>query len=68
MHTTPATFLGWSRREEHGAETRGFNYKDLEDLGYGLPLVESYVKYKAKAEYDSVITVEFGWNLSSGLF
>ena len=37
---------------------RGFNYKDLEEMGYGLPLVESWVKYKSEAEYDEVITVE----------
>ena len=36
----------------------GLSYKHLEDLGYILPLVESYVRYKAPARYDDLLTIK----------
>ena len=36
----------------------GFPYKLLEERGYILPLVESYLRYKAPARYDDVLLIE----------
>ncbi len=34
------------------------SYKELEDMGYILPVVECYVKYRASAFYDDLLVVE----------
>lgn len=36
----------------------GLPYKDLETRGYILPLVESYLRYKAPARYDDLLDIE----------
>ncbi len=36
---------------------RGFNYSDIEAMGYMLPCVELYTRYKDEVHYDDVITV-----------
>ena len=36
----------------------GFPYKLLEERGYILPLVESYLRYKAPARYDDLLLIE----------
>lgn len=58
-HAHHSSYLPWME-QARGAwcRDRGFNYKDLEQMGYGLPLVESWVKYKSEAEYDEIIRVE----------
>lgn len=36
---------------------RGISYKGLEDAGFILPVVESYVRYKAPAKYDDLLEI-----------
>jgi acyl-CoA thioester hydrolase len=36
---------------------RGFNYLDLEELGYRLVVAEALCKYRRPARYDEVVTV-----------
>ncbi len=36
----------------------GLPYKHLEERGFVLPLVESYLRYKAPARYDDLLLVE----------
>lgn len=35
----------------------GLSYKRLEELGFILPLVESYLRYKSPARYDDLLTI-----------
>ena len=35
----------------------GCTYRDLEDQGFILPVVESYCRYKASALYDDLLTI-----------
>lgn len=34
------------------------SYKALEELGFILPVVESYLRYKASARYDDILTIK----------
>lgn len=34
------------------------SYKNLEKLGFLLPVVESYIRYKSPAQYDDLLTVQ----------
>ena len=34
------------------------SYRDIEELGFLLPVTESYIRYKAPAHYDDLITIE----------
>jgi len=36
----------------------GFSYKDLEDSGFYLPLIESHTVYKTPAKYDEILEIE----------
>ena len=36
----------------------GLDYKTMEDEGFYLPVVEVYLKYKAPAFFDDIITIE----------
>lgn len=36
----------------------GFSYKELEELGIGLPVIEASVKYHKPAKYDDLLRVE----------
>ncbi|MEM5831374.1 MAG: thioesterase family protein [Candidatus Aenigmatarchaeota archaeon] len=36
---------------------RGFTYKELEDRGYHLPVVEFHVKYLKPARYDDLLVI-----------
>jgi acyl-CoA thioester hydrolase len=38
--------------------TNGMSYKSLEALGFILPVAESYVRYKAPARYDDLLTIK----------
>ncbi len=46
---------------EHGRtelmRDNGISYKQLEDEGYIIPVVESYIRYKASARYDDLLEV-----------
>lgn len=35
----------------------GIRYKELEERGYFLPVIESHIKYLAPARYDDLVTV-----------
>lgn len=37
---------------------QGFSYKKLEDSGLILPVVESYIRYKASARYDDLLLIQ----------
>lgn len=36
---------------------RGFTYKGLEEMGYKLPVVEVWTKYRGEVKYDDMIAV-----------
>lgn len=36
----------------------GFPYKDMEKLGFALPVVSAHVDYKAAAAYDDTLTID----------
>lgn len=58
-HAHHSSYLPWLE-QARGAwcRDRGFHYSDLEGMGYGLPVIESWVKYRGEAAYDAVIEVE----------
>ena len=33
-------------------------YKEIEDRGYGMPVVETFIKFKSPAFYDEVLSIE----------
>ena len=35
----------------------GISYKSLEDVGFVMPVVESYVRYKSPAQYDDLLEI-----------
>jgi acyl-CoA thioester hydrolase len=57
-HAYYANYLYWFE-QARGAwcRARSFSYKDLEEQGYFLPVVEVYVRYKGEVRYDDEITV-----------
>ncbi len=44
----------------------GMSYRDLEDSGYILPLIDTYAKYLKPAFYDDLLTVEAILNYEKG--
>lgn len=44
----------------------GMIYKDLEDNGYILPLIDTYAKYIKPAYYDDLLTIEATLNYENG--
>ena len=57
-HAYYANYFYWFE-QARGAwcRARGFNYSDLEDLGFFLPVVEAQARYKGEVKYDQVIEV-----------
>jgi acyl-CoA thioester hydrolase len=57
-HAYYANYLFWFE-QARGAwcRARGFSYKDLEAIGYMLPVVEVYARYKGEVRYDDEIKV-----------
>ncbi|MBW2037993.1 MAG: acyl-CoA thioesterase [Deltaproteobacteria bacterium] len=53
-----ANYLVWFEmgRSEY-CRQRGFNYLELEELGYRLVVAEAHCKYRQPARYDELITV-----------
>ncbi|OGP53317.1 MAG: hypothetical protein A2Y65_05025 [Deltaproteobacteria bacterium RBG_13_52_11] len=53
-----ANYLIWFEmgRSEY-CRQRGFNYIELEELGYHLVVAEATCKYRKSARYDEVVTV-----------
>lgn len=58
-HAHHSSYFPWLE-QARGAwcRDRGFHYSDLEAMGFGLALIESWVKYRGEAAYDAVIKVE----------
>lgn len=57
-HAYYANYLYWFE-VARGAwcRDRGFTYKQLESMGYLLPVVEVHVRYKGEVKYDDLITI-----------
>jgi acyl-CoA thioester hydrolase len=57
-HAYYANYLYWME-QARGAwcRARGFTYKSLEEMGYFLPVVEVYARYKGEIKYDDLILV-----------
>lgn len=57
-HAYYANYLLWFE-QARGAWCRdhGFTYKWLEELGYKLPVVEVYARYKDEIKYDDVAVI-----------
>ena len=57
-HAYYANYLLWFE-QARGAwcRDRGFTYKGLEDLGFKLPVVEIWARYKGEVKYDDWITI-----------
>ncbi|MCB0825256.1 MAG: acyl-CoA thioesterase [Armatimonadetes bacterium] len=58
-HAYYGNYLLWFE-QARGAwcRDRGFTYKSLEELGYKLPVVEVWSKYRGEVKYDDLIEVE----------
>lgn len=58
-HAYYANYLYWFE-VARGAwcRDRGFTYKQLESMGYMLPVVEVHVRYKGEVKYDDLITIK----------
>jgi acyl-CoA thioester hydrolase len=57
-HAYYANYLLWYE-QARGAwcRDRGFTYKSLEEMGYKLPVVEVWSRYKGEVKYDDDVTV-----------
>ena len=57
-HAYYANYLLWFE-QARGAwcRARGFTYKQLEELGYKLPVVEAWCRYRGEVRYDDDIVV-----------
>jgi acyl-CoA thioester hydrolase len=57
-HAYYANYLYWFE-VARGAwcRDRGFTYKQMESMGYLLPVVEVHVRYKGEVKYDDLITI-----------
>jgi acyl-CoA thioester hydrolase len=58
-HAYYSNYLLWFE-QARGAwcRDRGFTYKSLEDMGYKLPVVEVWCRYKGELKYDDVAVVK----------
>jgi acyl-CoA thioester hydrolase len=57
-HAYYANYLFWFEQARSAwCRARGFSYKDLEEMGYFLPVVEAYARYKGEVKFDDLITV-----------
>jgi len=58
-HAYYANYLFWFE-QARGAwcRDRGFTYKQLEEMGFFLPVVEAHTRYKGEVKYDDWITVK----------
>ena len=57
-HAYYANYLYWFE-QARGAwcRARGFSYRDMEALGYFLPVVEAHAEYRGEVLFDDLITV-----------
>lgn len=58
-HAYYANYLFWFE-QARGAwcRARGWAYKEMEEKGYKIPVVEAHVEYKSEVLYDDVIIVK----------
>ncbi len=45
--------------------TLGMSYRELEEKGYFLPVIEAYCKYLQPAYYDDIISIETDFSMPS---
>lgn len=57
-HAYYANYLLWAE-QARGAwcRDRGFTYKQLEEMGFKLPVVEVWLRYRGEVKYDDLVTV-----------
>lgn len=57
-HAYYANYFYWFE-QARGAwcRDRGFTYKQLEEMGFKLPVVEAWAKYRGEVKYDDTIVV-----------
>ncbi|HEY3782984.1 MAG TPA: thioesterase family protein [Fimbriimonadaceae bacterium] len=57
-HAYYANYLYWFE-QARGAwcRDRGFTYKQLEEKGYMLPVVEAHLRYKGEVKYDDIVVI-----------
>jgi acyl-CoA thioester hydrolase len=58
-HAYYANYLYWFE-QARGAwcRARGWTYKQMEERGYKIPVVEAHVEYKGEVQYDDLIVVK----------
>lgn len=58
-HAYYANYLFWFE-QARGAwcRDRGFTYKQVEEMGYLMPVVEAHLKYKGEVHYDDWVDVK----------
>ena len=58
-HAYYANYLFWFE-QARGAwcRDRGWTYKQMEELGYKIPVVEAHVQYKSEVLYDDLLIVK----------
>lgn len=58
-HAYYANYLFWFE-QARGAwcRARGWTYKQMEERGYKIPVVEAHVEYKGEVQYDDLIIVK----------
>lgn len=57
-HAYYANYLLWFEQARSAwCRDRGFTYKSLEEMGYKLPVVEAWCRYKGELKYDDVALI-----------
>lgn len=57
-HAYYANYLFWFEQARGGwCRARGFTYKQMEERGWFLPVVEAHLQYRGEVKYDDWITV-----------
>jgi acyl-CoA thioester hydrolase len=57
-HAYYANYLFWFEQARGGwCRDRGFTYRELEAMGFFLPVVEVHVRYSGEVRYDDLVVV-----------
>ena len=51
-------YIYFERGRNELMRAMNFTYKELEDMGIGLPVIEAHSNYRSPARYDDLLTVE----------
>ena len=51
-------FVYFERGRNELMRAMDFTYKELEDMGIGLPVIEAHTNYRSPARYDDLLTIE----------